>query len=495
MAFRILSRPSGWILRFISVLCFFTLFTILCVGVNISCHLSLAQDSLPINTLTFGPSVPVDLAQNRSVIRVLARIPNAREMDLYEKNSTHSYLFVASPGTGSIYILSLYHDTSRFNQTNTNMTSSPSGYVQLLSQDIIVNSLSNSPNGVAYDSSTDTLYVGEIATIYMVRNVIAKYESGQKSASMYQKIPIQSYDPNTWHGFKYIRIHKKRMYVPVGAPCNTCILTDLFGTMTSFELPKDVNNFTQPATKRVEATGLRNSVGFDFDPNNDSVMYFTDNGRDMMGNLIPGDEFNKLILNNEGDTNIKSFGFPYCHANGIVDPDMNPNESVMSCSNGNYVRPIVTLDAHVAALGTIFFRNSEALLWKQFMNVNRSVFIAEHGSWNRDPPFGYRVMMISDVKDEQKAPSGYSVFLEGWLTKGTTKYWGRPVDVRQLNKGPVASLFISDDYAGAIYVVEFDPLAKKNQGNVNGASSSEVSLIGRSCVMIALLLALLFFIQ
>ncbi|KAF0972522.1 hypothetical protein FDP41_009425 [Naegleria fowleri] len=460
------------------------LFILMLCGVNLFCHLSFAQDTLPLNTLQFGPAVPLELAQNRSLIRVLARVPNARELDLFEKNSTHSYLFVSSPGTGAIHILSLYHDTSRFNRTMNDSTllsdfNSSSGYVQLLSQDIIVNAMSNSPNGVAYDSSTDTLYVGEIATIYMVLNVISKYESGQRSASMYQKIPVQSYDPNSWHGFKYIRIHKQKMYVPVGAPCNTCILTDLFGTITSFELPKDVNNFSGQAPKRVEATGVRNSVGFDFDPNNDSILYFTDNGRDYMGNLIPGDEFNKLILNNEGDSNIKSFGFPYCHANGIVDPDMNPNESVMSCSNGNYVKPIVVLDAHVAALGTIFFRNSEASLWKQFLNVNRSVFIAEHGSWNRDPPFGYRVMMISDVKDEQKAPNGYTVFLEGWLTKGTSKYWGRPVDVRQLNKGPVGSLFISDDYAGVVYVVEFDTTSviKKNQGNASGTRSNSPFMI------------------
>src|SRR5262249_46520950 len=155
-------------------------------------------------------------------------------------------------------------------------------------------------------------------------------------------------------------------------------------------------------------------------------LWFTDNGRDLMGDNIPPDELNRLAQVGQ------HFGFPFCHGAGIQDPEFGVGQD---CNGDKYVKPVQALGPHVASLGMRFYTG------KTFpQEFHNQVFIAEHGSWNRSQPIGYR---ISLVKLQGNRALSYEVFAEGWL-QGETP-WGRPVDV--LN-APDGSLWVSDDLSG-----------------------------------------------
>jgi glucose/arabinose dehydrogenase len=158
---------------------------------------------------------------------------------------------------------------------------------------------------------------------------------------------------------------------------------------------------------------------------------YTDNGRDWLGDDLPPDELNHAPVQG------LHFGFPYCHGGTIPDPEFTDR----SCAE--FEKPALQLGPHVAALGMRFYTG------EMFPEYYRNgIFIAEHGSWNRKDPIGYRVMF---VKLENNMPVSYEVFAEGWL-QGTLS-WGRPVDVEVMNDG---SLLISDDKAGKIYRVSYE---------------------------------------
>jgi glucose/arabinose dehydrogenase len=180
----------------------------------------------------------------------------------------------------------------------------------------------------------------------------------------------------------------------------------------------------------VFAHGIRNTVGFDWHPQT-KALWFTENGRDMMGDNIPPDELNAAP--NAG----MNFGYPYCHAGDIKDPEFGDKRN---CSE--FTKPLVNLAPHTAALGMKFYTGG------MFPSEYKSkVFIAEHGSWNRSEPIGYRIMT---VKQNTTTASEYQVFAEGWLKDG--KAWGRPVDILQLKDG---SLLVSDDHANVIYRITY----------------------------------------
>jgi glucose/arabinose dehydrogenase len=178
------------------------------------------------------------------------------------------------------------------------------------------------------------------------------------------------------------------------------------------------------------ANGVRNSVGFSWHPET-KAMWFTENGRDMMGNDMPSDELN--IAPTAG----LHFGYPFCHQGDTPDPEFGVGKK---CSD--YVAPIQKLGAHVAALGMRFYTGN--MFGEAYRN---QVFIAEHGSWNRTEPVGYNVTLVN--ADANGKVSGKSIFAEGWL-QPDGKVLGRPVDVAVMEDG---SLLISDDYAGVIYRV------------------------------------------
>jgi glucose/arabinose dehydrogenase len=223
---------------------------------------------------------------------------------------------------------------------------------------------------------------------------------------------------DTHHGWKFIAFGPDgKLYVPIGAPCNVCDRGDPFATIT--RMNPDGSGF------EVFARGVRNTVGFDWHPVT-GELWFTDNGRDWMGDDQPPDELNKA------PTPGLHFGFPYCHGDGIRDPEFGDKDC------GQFQAPEQELGPHVAALGMRFYTG------RMFPDTYRgSIFIAEHGSWNRTIPIGYRITLVR-VKENRAA--GYTVFAEGWRHEGET--WGRPVDLLVM---PDGSLLVSDDKAGAVY--------------------------------------------
>jgi len=162
-----------------------------------------------------------------------------------------------------------------------------------------------------------------------------------------------------------------------------------------------------------------------------SVLWFTENGRDWLGDNRPPDELNRAP--GKG----LHFGFPYCHGNNIPDP-LHSKEGRCDA----YVPPARELGPHVAALGMRFYDGT--MFPEEYHN---QIFIAEHGSWNRTEPIGYR---ITRIRLEGEQAVSYDIFAEGWLQDG--KAWGRPGDVMVM---PDGALLISNDRAGAVYRISY----------------------------------------
>ncbi|MGN6533434.1 MAG: PQQ-dependent sugar dehydrogenase, partial [Ginsengibacter sp.] len=277
----------------------------------------------------------------------------------------------------------------------------------------------SSPNGVAFKDGS--LYIGASSTIYKMDSIESHLDNPQKPFAIYNKYPSDAH-----HGLRYIGFGPDgKLYVAVGAPCNVCIPSQpIYGTITRIN----------PDGTGLEAfaRGVRNSVGFDWDPSSKQI-YFTDNGRDDMGDDIPNDELNTAPQ--EG----MNFGFPYCHQGNIPDPEFGKGKN---CND--YTPPVKLLGAHVASLGMRF--NTGNMFPPEYKNA---IFIAEHGSWNRTIPVGYRIAVIKrDANGNQGTPE---VFADGWL-QNEREVTGRPVDVQFLKDG---SMLISDDYNGVVYRITY----------------------------------------
>jgi glucose/arabinose dehydrogenase len=279
-----------------------------------------------------------------------------------------------------------------------------------------------SPNGVAWKDGA--LYVAEISRILRFDGIDDRLANPPKPAVVFDGYPGDAH-----HGWKFIRFGPDgKLYVPVGAPCNICEPPrPIYATITRLPLKGG-----EPETPEIIARGIRNTVGFDWHPQTHEL-WFTDNGRDMMGDDVPPDELNRAPR--EG----LHFGYPYCHGVRIADPEFGKQHA---CSE--FVPPARELGPHVAAIGMRFYTGT------MFPAAYRNqIFIAEHGSWNRSQPIGYRVMLVRLQGD--KAVS-YEPFAEGWLQRGEA--WGRPVDVQVM---PDGALLVSDDRAGAIYRITYAP--------------------------------------
>jgi glucose/arabinose dehydrogenase len=226
------------------------------------------------------------------------------------------------------------------------------------------------------------------------------------------------------HGWKFIAFGPDgKLYVPVGAPCNIC--------------EPDADRYANIMRMNADGSGLetfargvRNTVGFDWDPRSRD-MWFTDNGRDWMGDDSPPDELNHAPRAG------MHFGFPYCHGGTISDPEFGRRRP---CSD--FTPPAQNLGPHVAALGMRFYSGEQ--FPAQYRN---QILIAEHGSWNRSKKIGYRVSL---VRLENGKATAYEPFATGWL-QGEDP-WGRPADVLVM---PDGSLLVSDDFAGAIYRIRY----------------------------------------
>jgi glucose/arabinose dehydrogenase len=277
-----------------------------------------------------------------------------------------------------------------------------------------------SPNGVAFKDGD--LYVAEISRIIKFPNIEASLDSPPQPVVINDKYPSE-----THHGWKHIAFGPDGMlYVPVGAPCNICESEDpVFASITRIK--------PDGSGREVFASGVRNSVGFTWHPET-KELWFTDNGRDMMGDDTPSCELN--IAPKAG----LHFGYPYCHEGSVKDPEFG---SKHSCSE--FEGPADKLGAHVAPLGLKFYTG------KMFpSSYTNNVFVALHGSWNRSRKSGYNVTLVK-VADNKVV--SHEVFASGWLDEATQKVWGRPVDVLVL---PDGSMLVSDDYANVIYRISYE---------------------------------------
>lgn len=272
------------------------------------------------------------------------------------------------------------------------------------------------PHGVAF--SGGDLYIGAVDGVYIVRNIGEKL-AGDKSASPYSaELFIGGFPDNSWHGTRHLKIGPDGMlYVSLGTPCNVCIPPDseLTGVIRRYSLQDGGDK------GEVFARGIRNSVGFDFHPAS-GVLWFTDNGRDWMGDDLPSDELNRAPRQG------MHFGFPHCHQGDLSDPDFGDGNS---CAE--YEKPVLKTGAHVANLGMAFDENG------------KYVYIALHGSWNRSRKTGYAVWRAEIANG---GASDYAPFLEGWL-RADELVSGRPADLIWTNGG---DLLVSDDFAHAIYL-------------------------------------------
>ncbi|HEX8041408.1 MAG TPA: sorbosone dehydrogenase family protein [Chryseosolibacter sp.] len=278
----------------------------------------------------------------------------------------------------------------------------------------------NSPNGVAFKDGD--LYVAEVSRVIKFAGIEKKLDKPGKP-----EVINDDYPTETHHGWKYIAFGPDgKLYVPVGAPCNICEPKDeIFATITRMN--------PDGSGREIYARGIRNTVGITWHPET-KELWFTDNGRDMLGDNVPNCELNHAPKAG------MHFGYPYCHEGSIQDPEFGKKRSC-----GEFVPPVQKMGPHVAPLGLKFYTGS------MFPDTYRNqLFVARHGSWNRTRKIGYDLALVKITSDRSE---GLEVFATGWLDEDAQKAWGRPVDVLIL---PDGSMLVSDDTANVIYRISYD---------------------------------------
>lgn len=324
------------------------------------------------------------------------QVPDAREMALAPDGT----LFVGSMGAGKVYAVGPMDANGR------------GGPVRVVARDLEM------PVGVAFHDGA--LYVSAVSRILKFPGIERHLADPPKPVLVTAKLPAK-----THHGWRFIAFGPDgKLYVPIGAPCNIC--------NPGAEFAKLLRMHPDGSGWQTVATGIRNTVGFDWQPGT-GRLWFTNNGRDLMGDDVPDDTLNRV--DREGE----DFGYPYCHAGNVSDPDYGKGHP---CSD--FAQPVLRLGAHVAALGMRFYTG------RMFPPAYRgAVFIAEHGSWNRSRKVGYRVVVAQRSQDGKLGAA--QPFLTGFLDGQKTL--GRPADVQPL---PDGSLLVSDQSNGVIYRVIYD---------------------------------------
>lgn len=266
------------------------------------------------------------------------------------------------------------------------------------------------PNGVAFHAGS--LFVAESGAIWRLKQI------EQQLANPPVPELVRELKAYRHHGWRYIAFGSDdRLYISLGAPCNVCEPGE-FGAI--WRMQADGMAF-EPY-----ALGVRNSVGLTFSPQ-EGALWFTDNGRDLLGDDLPPDELNHATQAGQ------HFGFPYCHGGDVPDPEYGQQRP---CAD--FVPPVQKLGAHVAALGLRFYTGTS------LPGLQGQLLIAEHGSWDRSSPVGYRVSQVT-IKDGKA--TAYRPLVTGWLA-ADGQVSGRPVDLLSLLDG---SLLISDDAGGRIW--------------------------------------------
>ena len=356
-------------------------------------------------TLAVKPDVTrLALPPGFSIEVVTSEVPNARQMALSE----NGVLYVGSRRAGNVYAV-----------TNWQSTRGEAVEVQTIATGLKM------PSGLVWHNNN--LYVGALNQILSFEDI-----DDHLASPIDPKIITDTLPDKEHHGWKYLAIGPDGdLFVPVGAPCNICKSKDpRFASILKMNL--------KTGAASLYAEGVRNTVGMATHPDT-KVLYFTDNGRDRLGDDVPAEEINRVT------TPGSHYGYPYVHAGDIQDPKFGDGHK-----GEDYEPPLLKIQAHSAALGIDFYTAEYAgrAFPERYKNA---LFIAEHGSWNRTEKVGYRVsVMFETIEGPQYAP-----FITGWLVGQAN--WGRPNDVIVTPKG---NLLISDDQTGSIYRVSYTSLDK-----------------------------------
>jgi glucose/arabinose dehydrogenase len=352
--------------------------------------LAAAENKLPLDKLKAPKGFNIEV--------YASGMPNARSMALSEK--------------GTIYVGSRLQDKV-YAVTNKD------GKRQV---HVLVSGLYR-PNGVAYKNGT--LYIAELSQISKIDNVEDQIDKSPKPVVIYKDLP-----KDEAHGWKFLAIGPdNKLYFEVGQPGNNVLHDDAHGQLRRM-------NLDGSGAEKI-AFGIRNTVGFDWNPKNHEL-YFTDNGRDWLSEDLPNDKLNRITKLGE------DFGEPYCHQGNVPDIEFGWGHD---CKD--YVAPVALMGPHAAALGMRFYTGS------MFPAEYRDqIFVARHGSWNRSKKFGGDIALVKLNKDG--SVKSVESFITGFL-QPDNNYVGRPVDVMNM---PDGSMLISDDWNGAIWRVTYGPSKK-----------------------------------
>lgn len=346
------------------------------------------SQSLPLHKIKLPPGFKID---------VFAEVENARSLAI----SPGGTVFVGNRDKDKVYAIK---DTD--------------GDFKADKKWIVADSLTM-PNGVAFKDGD--LYVAEMTRILKFAGIESKLDNPGKPQVIGEAFPEQD-----GHGWKYISFGPDgKLYVPVGAPCNICEPNEeIYASITRMN--------ADGSDREIFVKGVRNTVGFTWHPDT-KELWFTDNGRDMMGDEIPNCELN--LASKQG----MHFGYPYCHEGEIKDPEFGDKRA---CSE--FVPPVQKMGPHVAPLGLKFITGS--MFPESYKN---QLIVARHGSWNRTKKSGHDLALVK-IKDNKS--EGLETFASGWLDDESQKVWGRPVDVLSMKDG---SLLVSDDFANVIYRISY----------------------------------------
>jgi glucose/arabinose dehydrogenase len=342
-----------------------------------------------------GPLAQIKLPPGFEISLYTDEVPNARTLAL----GTNGTLFVGTYKAGKVYAVL------------PSQTGKPSVVT-------VAEGLDN-PSGVAFRDGA--LYVVEPTCIYRFDAIEQQLAAPPKPIKVYDGLPKQKI-----HALRTIRFGPDGMaYVPVGSTCNACKANpERYAVLLRLNLAD-----AQPAPE-VFGRGIRDTQGYDWNPQT-GELWFVENGRDALGNDAPPDE-----LNHAPRAGL-DFGFPFCHGATVADPKFGAERA---CAD--FAAPALDLPAHVAPLSMRFYTG------QQFPAQYRNrIFIAEHGSSDREPKIGHRISMVTLEDNRVKK---YEPFAEGWLQDNVAS--GRPVD---LIVAPDGALLVSDDKAGAIYRISY----------------------------------------
>jgi glucose/arabinose dehydrogenase len=291
---------------------------------------------------------------------------------------------------------------------------------------VVIASGLDQPNGIAMRNGA--LYVATRSRLLRLDDIEKHLDATPTPVTVRADLP----NPSAGHTWKYIAFGPDDLlYMSVGSTCNVCAPAAM--TAAIVRMKPDGSGM------EVFAEGVRNSVGFAWHPVTNEL-WFTDNGRDMLGDDVPNDELN--IAPKPG----LHFGFPFCHQGDVTDPQFGAQRACATAEP-----PVQKLGPHVAAIGFTFYTGTMFPV-----NYRNAAIIAQHGSWNRSTPSGYRVMV---AHTDGRRVTSYEPLMEGFLPgagaggRGATRAaTGRPVDVLQLRDG---SILVSDDRAGRLIRVSY----------------------------------------